>query len=191
MPRKYLWFFPVTLLVIAADQASKVWVRANIEMWRGKIEVISGFFDLVYYVNTGAAFGVMQDEENAMFMFAVFTVFALTLMAGFLWFLPPGQKFASAMMGLITGGAIGNAIDRVMFRGVTDFLRFYTDNADVAAWMRQTLGSAEWPSFNIADSAIVVGVILFVVQQLFFQDKGEEEADIDELDDVDIEMAVE
>ncbi|MCP4806141.1 MAG: signal peptidase II [Proteobacteria bacterium] len=191
MPKKYLWFFPVTVLVIAADQLSKIWVRANIEMWRGKIEVISGFFDLVYYVNTGAAFGVMQDEANAMLMFAVFTVFALTLMAGFLKFLPADQGFAAAMMGLITGGAVGNAIDRVMYQGVTDFLRFYTDNADVAVWMRQNLGSAEWPSFNIADSAIVVGVIVFVLQQLFFQDRGQEEADVDELDDVDVEMAVE
>lgn len=191
MPKKYLWFFPVTFLVIASDQLSKVWVRENIEMWRGKIEVIPGFFDLVYYVNTGAAFGVMQDESNAMMMFAIFTVFALTLMCGFLWFLPKDQAFAAAMMGLITGGAVGNAIDRTLYRGVTDFLRFYTDNADVAVWMRQTLGSAEWPSFNIADSGIVVGVILFVIQQLFFQDRGQSETDVDDLDDVDVDLAVE
>ncbi len=191
MPRKYSIFAIVTLVVVALDQLSKAWVRGNIEMWRGSISVIDGFFELVYFVNTGAAFGVMQDDPNAMVKFAVFTVVALSIMVLMVWRLPPEEGFAAAMMGAIMGGALGNGVDRLLFRGVTDFLRFYVETGSLADWLRTNVQMTEWPSFNVADSAIVVGVIAFLVQQLFFVDRGATEADLDDEELPDLEEALE
>jgi signal peptidase II len=191
VPRKYSIFGLVTLAVIALDQLTKVWVRGNIEMWRGSIPVIDGFFELVYFVNTGAAFGVMQDDPDAMMKFLVFTIVAVAIMVLMVWWLPADEGFAAAMMGAIMGGAIGNGIDRALYQGVTDFLRFYVDQGALADWLAATVHMTEWPSFNIADSAIVVGVIAFLFQQLFFVDRGSTEAELDDEELPDLEGALE
>lgn len=181
MPRKYSVFALVSVVVIALDQLSKWWVRTNLELWRDSIDVIPGFFELVHYQNTGAAFGVMQDDPDAMKKFAVFTLVALAIMLVMVWKLPSDELFVSGVMGLITGGAIGNAVDRMLYAAVTDFLRFYTEAEAASAWLRNNFGSAEWPSFNIADSAIVVGLIVFIVQQVVAarREKDEELEDED------------
>ena len=189
--RKYTLFGVITAVIVLLDQLTKIWVRDNIELWRGKIEVIPGFFDLVYFVNTGAAFGVMQDDPDAMTKFLVFTVIASIVMLGFLWWLPSEERFATAMMGSIFGGTIGNAIDRALYAGVTDFLRFYTDNGAISDWIYENFHTREWPSFNIADSAIVVGVLAFLFQQLFFVDRGQTEAELDDDELPDLDGALE
>lgn len=181
MPRKYTLFAVVTAVVVVLDQLSKWWVRTNLELWRDSVDVIPGFFELVHYQNTGAAFGVMQDDPDAMKKFAVFTLVALGIMVVMVWKLPGNEGAVAAIMGLITGGAIGNAIDRVLYAAVTDFLRFYTNAEGPSAWLRANFGTAEWPSFNIADSAIVVGILVFFVQQLVAS-RTETDAELDDDD---------
>lgn len=181
MPRKYTIFTLVSVVVVALDQLTKWWIRTNLELWRDSVDVIPGFFELVHYQNTGAAFGVMQDDPDAMKKFAVFTVVALTIMLVMVWKLPDDEPFVAGIMGLIMGGAIGNAIDRALYAAVTDFLRFHTEAEGASAWLRGTFGTAEWPSFNIADSAIVVGILVFIVH-LLLQGRTEQDAELDDED---------
>lgn len=163
MARKYIVFVLTALTVVGLDQGTKVWVRNNLELWKDSVDVIPGFFQIVHYQNTGAAFGM---ADGMMWLFAVFTVFALGLMFWMTRQLEDDDIFVSCMMGLIAGGAVGNAIDRVLYQAVTDFLRFYTTEGALYDWLRDNFNTAEWPSFNVADSAIVVGILVFFVQQL-------------------------
>jgi signal peptidase II len=137
----------LALGVVVLDQATKALVVAKIPLYQ-TIPVIRGFFDLTHLQNTGAAFGVLAAAGSARPLLV--TLLALAVFAGVLaWSLtaPPEHRLLQSALGLIMGGAVGNLIDRVRFSAVTDFLRFYVDR-----W--------EWPSFNAADSAISVGVVL-------------------------------
>jgi len=163
MPRKYIAFALTALVVVGLDQATKIWVRDNLELWTDSRDVIPGFFQIVHYQNEGAAFGM---ADGMMWLFAVFTVFALGLMFWMTWKLEEDELFVSCMMGLIAGGAVGNGIDRMLFYAVTDFLRFYLTEGALYDWLRANFNTAEWPSFNVADSAIVVGILVFFVHQL-------------------------
>lgn len=137
----------LALGVVVLDQATKALVVAKIPLYT-TIPVIRGFFDLTHLQNTGAAFGVLASAGSARPLLV--TLLALAVFACVLaWSLttPPEHRLLQFALGLIMGGAVGNLIDRVRFSAVTDFLRFYVDR-----W--------EWPSFNVADSAISVGVVL-------------------------------
>lgn len=184
MRNKYVLFSLIMTVTVAADQGSKIWIRNNIDGPRDHVDVIPGLFELVHYTNPGAAFGIM---DNAMWLFAVFTIIALAIMVGMLWKLPgENSGFEAGIMGFITGGVIGNAIDRALFQEVTDFLRFYTTNPELVTWLNGKGVAAEWPSFNIADSAIVVGILVFVVQ-IFFQDRAARKDADESLGDVDVD----
>ena len=147
MPRR-LVYFAISLAVVILDQITKAVVSARIPL-HDTIPVIRGFFDLTNVRNPGAAFGMFASFSSP----ARATI--LTLVAGsvFLsvlaWSLssPATLTRLQTALALVLGGAVGNLIDRVRFQSVTDFLRFY-----VGRW--------EWPSFNVADSAISVGVVL-------------------------------
>jgi signal peptidase II len=120
--------------------------------------------------------GMLNDYEYRMAVFAVFTVIAL----GVLWQMyneiPSEDKVQAAALGLILSGAVGNAIDRLDKQSVTDFLRVYTENATLKPWLIDMVGTAEWPSFNVADAAICVGLGMFIFHFGFLQ---EDEDDLD------------
>ena len=164
--QKYVIFGVVTALMVLADQLSKLWVVNNIRYRIDEIEVIPGFFSLVHAQNKGAAFGIMQGQ---MIVFAVFTVIAMAVLGQMLWQLEEDDRFQSFALGMIASGAIGNAIDRATKQSVTDFLRVYTDNPKVTAWLSSNNLPTEWPSFNIADAAIVVGLLMFLFHFLFLE----------------------
>ncbi len=142
-----LAYFVLAAAVVVLDQVAKAVVIATIPL-HATIPVIRGFFDLTHLRNTGAAFGVFAAAGSARPVLV--TLLAVAVFAGVLaWSLtsPPEHRLLQTALSLIMGGAIGNLVDRVRFQAVTDFLRFYVDR-----W--------EWPSFNLADSAISVGVVL-------------------------------
>jgi len=179
-PAKYILFAVVTIVFTAIDQWTKILVQRNIGPLREEIQVIDGFLSFVHAENPGAAFGMFGGSEYRMYFFAVFTVIALFVLGRMLYELPRDDRFQNVALGLITSGAIGNAIDRVMKQSVTDFIRVYTENPTLKNWLEGSFyGSAEWPSFNIADAAIVIGMGMFVVHWLFLE---EEEEDDDEAD---------
>lgn len=144
-----LWF-ALALLVILADQASKAW--ANDILAASWIQV-TGFFNLVLLRNTGSAFSFLADAGGwQKLLFSAVAIGVSAAMAAVIW-KHSAEKLAPAAAALVLGGAIGNLIDRLMLGSVTDFIDLH-------------IGDIHWPAFNIADSAIVLGVIFFILIEL-------------------------
>lgn len=144
-----LWF-ALALLVILADQASKAW--ANDVLAASWIQV-TGFFNLVLLRNTGSAFSFLAEAGGwQKLLFSAVAIGVSAAMAAVIW-KHSAEKLAPAAAALVLGGAIGNLIDRLMLGSVTDFIDLH-------------IGDIHWPAFNIADSAIVLGVIFFILIEL-------------------------
>ena len=168
---KYLLFAIITISLAVLDQATKWWVIENIDLHTGEIQIIDGLFSLVHTKNRGAAFGVMQGQ---MTVFAIFTAIAAGVIGHMLWQLDEDEKFQNIALGMVASGTIGNGIDRLIFQEVTDFLRVYTNHPDWKAKLYSLFGTAEWPSFNVADAAIVVGMIMFIFYFTFLEKDAED-----------------
>lgn len=166
MQKKYLWFSVVFVFFLVLDQVTKIWVINNIEYRTEVIEVIPGFFSLVHTQNQGAAFGIMQGQ---MLVFAVFTLIAVFVLGQMMHQLPSEDRYQSFGVGLLFSGVIGNGIDRMHKQSVTDFLHVYSEHPSIKPILIDILGSNAWPSFNVADAAIVVGMIMFGVHYLFLE----------------------
>ena len=145
-------------LVIVLDQLIKLWVLATLKLGE-RIEVTS-FFNLVLVFNPGAAFSFLSDAGGWQRWFFVVLAIAVSGWLTFLIRRHAAERLLPLAAALILGGALGNVIDRIRFGAVADFL-----DAHAAGW--------HWPAFNIADSAISVGVALLVWQQLFHATKEE------------------
>jgi signal peptidase II len=148
-------FAAAALLSAFLDQATKTAVATQLD-FTDRIAVIDGFFYLTHVRNPGAAFGLFADSSPAIriALFIGVAIVALAMIVSFQRKLAPGDRFSALSLGLIMGGAVGNLTDRV-FRGeVVDFLHF-------RLW-----GGYQWPDFNLADSFIVVGVALLVIELL-------------------------
>lgn len=176
MNRRNLVFGIVALVSVVLDQLTKAWVIANLRPYRDSVPVIDGFFELVHVKNTGAAGGFLGEFEYRMWVFLAFTVVALVVMVSMVRELGPQERLQPALVGLIVGGALGNAIDRVREQAVTDFLRFYTEHPEWKPWLIAQLGTAEYPSFNVADICIVVGVLVYMGLYLVYGDPAKKAA---------------
>lgn len=149
-----LRFFFIMLLVVISDQLTKLWIVENFAL-HDSVPVIPGFFNLVLVHNTGAAFGMLSNLPplwRQVFFVSVAAV-AVTVLTVMQRRLGGQQPLYAVSFGLISGGAVGNVIDRLLYSAVVDFLDFYA-------------GSTHWPAFNVADSGITVGVGLFLLVQL-------------------------
>ena len=137
--------------IIVADFATKAWVLAAFHLHES-IPVTS-FFNLVLVMNPGASFSFLADAGGWQKWF--FIALALTISAWLVVMIRQHarQTLMPAALALVLGGALGNVIDRIRFGAVVDFLDFH-----LSGW--------HWPAFNVADSAITVGVILLLWQQL-------------------------
>ena len=180
---KMIIFWVVTIIMVALDQATKIMVVRNISYMRERIDVIPGFFSLVHTQNPGAAIGLLGDYPVAirLSIFGVFTVVAIGVIFSMLWQLPDRDRFQSATLALIMSGALGNAIDRIHKQTVTDFLLVYTDRPGLKSWLLEHFGTYEYPTFNVADAAIVVGVGFFMLHYLFLDDSEDAQEDAEEL----------
>lgn len=145
----------IALLVLALDRITKWLVAKDIPLHDMK-QMISGFFYLTHVENRGAAFSLFADSpsEWKIAMLVLFSLVALAVVSALLWRSNHVMITTGVGLGLILGGAVGNLWDRVLSGRVVDFLLFY-------------IGSYQWPAFNVADSAIVVGAGLLVVEILF------------------------
>ena len=141
--------------VILLDQATKELVLRNIPL-NTTIPVIGGFFNLTHIFNPGGAFGLMANLSPILrsFIFLYISSLAVGLIFYFYKKTPAQYAWLAAAFALILGGAIGNLIDRIRFGMVVDFLDFY-------------LGNLHWPAFNIADSAISIGIGIFLYHLVF------------------------
>jgi signal peptidase II len=147
MSGKYKAFIVALLLTLAADQGTKIWARHTLKpIYPAAKTVIPGFFEMRFSENTGSAFGLFRGSPSAKYLFFVVGVVALVVVGTYLQRAQPGQKRLAAELGLLAGGALGNIIDRAMYSKVTDFI----------VWK---VGTHEWPTFNVADAALVVGIV--------------------------------
>lgn len=154
---RFLW---LTVLVFFADQYTKTLVLENIEHYQA-IQILP-FFNLTHVYNYGAAFSFLSDADGWQRWF--FTIIAFAVSAMVLWWLKQTSKQQILMpvaFSLIVGGAIGNAVDRLIHGFVIDFLVVYYQD-----WY--------WPAFNVADSAICIGAVLLIIDMI----KNKEEKDV-------------
>jgi signal peptidase II len=156
----YRWLLLVAAVVLAADRLTKAWIAARLPFGTysegdGAIPVIRGFFNLVHVGNTGAAWSLFSGRSPVLAVVAVATLAAI-----FLWRRALGLRGAGTQVcfGLICGGILGNLIDRIVHHHVIDFIDLH-------------FGSYIYPTFNVADSGICVGVALYVILSLRSPDR--------------------
>ena len=139
------------VVVILLDQFSKWWVMTTFSLFELR-PVVDGFFNLVFVTNSGAAFGLLAGPQvwwRQLFFVSVAVLALGVLIGAYRHYRLQGVVWVVAI-GLVAGGAVGNLIDRLRFGAVIDFLDFY-------------IKTYHWPAFNVADSAITVGVGLFML----------------------------
>ncbi len=154
---KWLW---LSGLMVVLDQITKVWVDLNLGLHQS-IPIMPNF-SITYAHNYGAAFSFLSEAGGWQRWF--FAVLAIAVSVGIVIYLKklkPEEKLLALSLSLILGGAIGNIIDRVIYGYVIDFLDVY-------------YGVYHWPIFNIADSAITVGVGLMLIESFMEKDEIEE-----------------
>jgi signal peptidase II len=152
--------FLLALLVVLLDRWTKRLVAVHIAMYSPGIQVIPGFFRITHTENTGAAFSLFADSPShwKTAMLISFSVVAMIVVSVLLWKQSRALTMTGIALSLILGGAVGNLWDRVASGRVVDFLLFYVK-------------TYQWPVFNLADSAIVVGASLLVLEIIFGQAK--------------------
>ena len=148
MPRSAPWFF-FSAAIVLADQAVKWLVLASFAP--GERLVLAPFFNLVLVFNKGAAFSFLADAPGWQTPVLVGFALAAAAVVGILILRNPQRVLLCVGLALILGGALGNAIDRLRFGQVVDFLDLHA-----LGW--------HWPAFNVADSAITVGAALLIVE---------------------------
>lgn len=137
-------------IVLILDQITKIVILKYLYLHQ-EIPVIQGFFNIVSVRNPGGAFGFLAGHSTLVrtLVFFVVSGFAVLAVLYFYWSTPKELKWLSCAFAMILGGAAGNLVDRIRFGEVVDFLDFY-------------YGNYHWPAFNIADSAITIGMAIFI-----------------------------
>lgn len=141
----------ISVLVVALDQLTKWLVHQVMELHETRA-LVEGLLSLTYVRNRGAAFGILSDAElpYQSALFSGVSLLALAAIGVYAWRLPASNRLARAALALIMGGALGNLMDRARLGYVIDFVDVF--------W-----GPHHWPAFNVADSAISVGVALLLL----------------------------
>ncbi len=141
--------------VVVFDQITKFFISSKLPLHHS-ITVIPGFFSFTHILNPGGAFGFMANQSSSLrsVFFLVISSLAVCLIFYFYKNTPKTHPWLASGFALVFGGAVGNLIDRFRFGKVVDFLDVY-------------IGSYHWPAFNIADSAISIGIAIFLFHLLF------------------------
>jgi signal peptidase II len=142
----------IAIAISALDQLTK-WIVLNVVMTPPQTIAITDFFNLVLVANRGISFGLLSSDSPWGQPLLIALALALSAMLVF-WLRGADNRLLAGSIGLVLGGAVGNAIDRVNHGAVIDFLDFY-------------LGAYHWPAFNLADAAIVIGVAAIILEGLF------------------------
>lgn len=145
-------FAAVSAGIAALDQLTKLAITRTLSPY-DVVEVVPGFFNIVHYLNRGAAFGILNQGGGLGRLFLIgVSVAALVLLA--MLARQSRDRLSLLAFSLIAGGAVGNLVDRIRYGSVVDFLDFH-----IASW--------HWPAFNVADSAITAGVGLMIFSYFF------------------------
>jgi signal peptidase II len=167
----YVFLAVVSIVSLVADLGTKAWAKARLDdptsVVPKRIELIDGLLGFVFAKNRGGAWGLLQDEHESLRrpFFLLISVAAVVFIVSLYRKLVPGQVALKWGLPLVLGGAIGNLVDRVRYGYVVDF---------IDAYVRSGGREHHWPTFNVADIAIVVGVGLMAVDM--FTSKKREKA---------------
>lgn len=149
MKTKYIILALVSVVVLGIDQATKLYIDRTLDL-HTSISVVPNFFNITYVRNKGAAFGFLADTSYRLPFFFLISIIAVIVIIGVFRKLRSDQTMAAVSLAMIFAGALGNLSDRVRLGEVIDFLD--------AHWYQH-----HWPAFNVADSAICIGVFLLAI----------------------------
>lgn len=151
---KYPLVLGIAAVALSIDQATKWYIRQRFSLYES-LTVFDSFFHITYVRNAGGAFGLLNQGARAWRLpfFLVVSCIAVAVLLMFVRRVQPGQWWLLLALGSILGGALGNLVDRMISGEVTDFLEFH--------WR-----SYYWPTFNVADSCITVGMLILLVYSL-------------------------
>lgn len=152
LPLKYTGLL-LALVVIIIDQITKNLIVTF--MYEGQKDILP-FFNLVHVWNRGISFGLFNHEHSGAWLLVALSLVITVFF--FVWLRKVDHKPVALAIGAVIGGALGNVIDRIRFHAVVDFLDFH-------------IGDWHYPAFNVADSAIVLGIAFIVLDSLFFEPK--------------------
>lgn len=157
-------------LVFVLDVLSKALVKNT--GWLHYYPVVEGFFTIQYATNEGIAFGLFHDLQSEWKtpLLTAMAVLAIIMVLYYVWTTPLHEKLVFVSLGLLLGGILGNFVDRLLHRSVVDFLKLH--------WG----ASFAWPTFNLADSAITLGVALILVSTFLYtrrEDGGEDSVTVE------------
>jgi signal peptidase II len=167
-PRKLPWLLLISVAIIAADRITKLVVASRVPLGEG-VPVIPGFLRITHWLNEGAAFSLFADSAspNAV-RWGLIAFSALAAVAVFIALIRLGSRFtlATIALALVLGGALGNLHDRVVYGSVVDFIEVH-------------IFGYHWPDFNVADSSIVVGACLLLLDSLLPGEASESDSTIE------------
>jgi signal peptidase II len=149
MPRRYRIFVPVLVLATIADQVTKYLARHHLAPGRPK-PFLGSFWSWELSFNSGSAFGLFSSTGGARWILTAVALAACVAIVVFLHRAHDRQTWTAVALGLIFSGAVGNVADRLVYGHVTDFV----------VWR---VGNFKWPTFNVADAALVVGVAILII----------------------------
>ena len=155
VPRRLPWLLAISALIILADRVTKTWVAAHIRLG-AVIPVIPRVLGISHWTNDGAAFSLFADSASPHLVRWVLIGFTLlTALAVLIAMVRLGDRFTltTFALALILGGALGNVHDRILYGSVVDFIQVH-------------IFSYHWPDFNIADSSVVTGACLLLLDSL-------------------------
>jgi signal peptidase II len=154
MKRKYWILLAFFIGILLLDQWTKSMVVQKLPLYQ-RVNVIQGFFDLTHVRNTGGAFGIFGGEKGGLgsILFVVVSLIAIGAIVFLFLRVKENEKTLALSFSLILSGAVGNLIDRLRYGEVVDFLDFH-------------LSTYHWPAFNVADSAICIGIGLMALELL-------------------------
>jgi signal peptidase II len=158
MKSKYIILIIISAAVLLLDQATKLFIDRSMGL-HSSITIVENFFNITYIRNKGAAFGFLADSSFRLPFFILVSIIAVVVIIGVFRKLRPAQTFTAVSLSLIFSGALGNLIDRIRLGEVIDFLD--------AHWYAH-----HWPAFNVADSAICVGVFLLAIDMFLEERRG-------------------
>jgi signal peptidase II len=163
MKRKYWVLLIFCFGILLLDQWTKSLIVRELPLYQ-RVEVIQGFFNIIHVRNTGGAFGIFGGEKGGLgsILFVIFSLIAIGAVLFLFIKIKENEKTLALSFSLVLSGAIGNLIDRLRYGEVIDFLDFH-------------LSSTHWPAFNVADSAICIGIGLMALELLIRDHRKKED----------------
>jgi signal peptidase II len=155
IPRRLPWLLSISAVIFLADRFTKIWVAKHISIG-GAIPIIPRILRITHWTNDGAAFSMFAESASPHLVRWVLVGFALVLLIAVLIALVRlGNRFTltTVALALVLGGALGNVHDRILYGSVVDFIEVH-------------IFSYHWPDFNVADSSIVTGACLLLLDSL-------------------------